>query len=221
MPSPNRKTGTPMVPPTPMDPLTSMGTLTVATTAMGVTATDSGPWTGVVLAGGRSSRMGRDKAHLAWGGQTLLAHACATLQAAGAANVIVSGHYPECACIPDTRPGLGPLGGLASVMEAVPDSVLLVVPVDMPLLNPALLQLLAGNDATACAAYLDHILPMRLRVDDRCRKVIARLVSDPPARRSLRALHEALGGEFIAAPAEHLAELVNCNTPQQWEAVAP
>lgn len=192
-----------------------------ATTAMGTTGTESDPWTGVVLAGGRSSRMGRDKAHLAWRGQTLLAHACATLRDAGATNVIVSGPYPECGGIPDTEPGLGPLGGLASVIDAVPDGVLMVVPVDMPLLTPALLQLLAGHDATACAAYRDHILPMRLRVDDRCRTAIARLVSDPTARRSLRALHEALGGKFIPAPSEHLAALVNCNTPQQWEAVAP
>lgn len=188
---------------------------------MSTTDTEPDSWTGVVLAGGRSSRMGRDKAQLAWRGQTLLAHACTTLQAAGAAKVIVSGHYPECGGIPDTAPGLGPLGGLASVIEAVPDGVLLVVPVDMPLLTPALLQLLSGHDATACVAYQDHILPMCLRVDDRCRTAIARLVSDPAARRSLRAFHEALEGEFIVVPPGHLAELVNCNTPQQWEAVAP
>ncbi|KGM53777.1 hypothetical protein N800_03260 [Lysobacter daejeonensis GH1-9] len=188
---------------------------------METTGTEPDPWTGVLLAGGRSSRMGRDKAHLAWRGQTLLAHACATLRTAGAANVIVSGHYPECAGIPDAEPGLGPLGGLASVVQAMPDGVLVVVPVDMPLLTPALLQLLASQDATACVAYRDHILPMRLRLDDRCRTAIARLVDDPAARRSLRALHEALGGEFIPAPTEHLAELVNCNTPQQWEAAAP
>lgn len=198
-----------------------MGTLTDATTPMGATGTEPESWTGVVLAGGRSSRMGRDKAHLAWRGRSLLAHACATLQAAGATSVIVSGRYPDYAAIPDTQPGLGPLGGLASVIEAVPDGVLLVVPVDMPLLTPVLLQLLAGHDTAAGAAYRDHILPMRLRVDDRCRTVVARLVSDPAARRSLRALHEALGGEFIPAPPEHLAELINCNTPQQWEAVAP
>ena len=192
-----------------------------ATTAMGITGTEPAPWTGVVLAGGQSSRMGRDKAHLAWRGQTLLAHARATLQAAGAANVIVSGHYPECSGIPDAEPGLGPLGGLVSVIAAIPDGVLLVVPVDMPLLTPALLQSLARHDGTACATYLNHILPMRLRMDDRCRTAIARLVSDPNAKRSLRALHEALGGVFIPAPAEHLAELINCNTPKQWEAVAP
>ena len=188
---------------------------------MGVLATESGPWTGVVLAGGQSSRTGRDKAHLAWRGQTLLSHACSRLQAAGAANVIVSGEYPECGSIADAHPGLGPLGGVASVIEAVRDGVLLFVPVDMPLLTPRLLRLLACHDASACAAYRDHILPMRLRVDDRCRHDIARLVSDAAARRSLRALHEALGGEFIPVPVEHLAELVNCNTPQQWEAVAP
>ena len=81
----------------------------LATTRMGITDTEPTPWVGVVLAGGRSSRMGRDKARLAWRDQSLLAHACATLQAAGACKVVVSGDYPEYAGIPDAVPALGPM----------------------------------------------------------------------------------------------------------------
>lgn len=188
---------------------------------MGITNTEATPWVGVVLAGGRSSRMGRDKAQLAWRDQPLLAHACATLQAAGACKVVVSGDYPEYAGIPDVLPALGPLGGLASVVDALPDGVVLLVPVDMPLLTPVLLHELARHDTTPCATYRDHILPMRLVVDANTRGVITQLLSDTASRRSLRALHAALGGEFIEARTGQLAELVNCNTPEQWQAVAP
>ena len=51
-------------------------------------------FTGVVLAGGRSSRMGRDKALLEIDGCTLLDRAVALLHEAGAATVIVSGDRP-------------------------------------------------------------------------------------------------------------------------------
>lgn len=188
---------------------------------MGITDAESIPWVGVVLAGGRSSRMGRDKARLAWRDQTLLAHTCVTLQAAGARQVVVSGDYPEYGGIPDALPALGPLGGLASVVDALRDGVLLLVPVDMPLVTPALLHELSRHRATPCVTYRDHVLPMRLVVDSNARGVITRLLSDTAARRSLRALHAALGGEFIEPRTGQLAELVNCNTPEQWQAVAP
>ena len=51
---------------------------------------------GVVLAGGRSSRMGRDKAMLTWHGDTLLAHMQQCLRLSGVTRVVVSGAYPHC-----------------------------------------------------------------------------------------------------------------------------
>jgi molybdopterin-guanine dinucleotide biosynthesis protein A len=165
--------------------------------------------------------MGQDKARLVWRGQTLLAHASATLRAAGAAKVVVSGDYPESGGLPDAMPDLGPLGGVASVFAALPDGVLLLMPVDMPLLTPALLRALASHGFGACATYRGHILPMRVRVDDHSRAVVARLLFDPTARRSLRALHGALGGDSIDLPSALRAELINCNTPDEWEAVNP
>lgn len=188
---------------------------------MGTTGTDTQPWTGVVLAGGRSRRMGRDKARLPWRGQSLLAHACATLTAAGAARVVVSGDYPEWGGLPDATPDLGPLGGVASVFSAHPVGVLLLMPVDMPLLTPDLLGTLASHGTVACTTYRDHILPMRVRLDAGSRAVLAQLLSDPNARHSLRALHGALGGDFIDLPPAQRAALVNCNTPDEWQAVNP
>lgn len=72
---------------------------------------------GIVLAGGRSSRMGRDKALLPWHGRTLLEHMRGLLRQAGAQRVWVSGAYPAFAGIPDRIAHCGPLGGLYSVAK--------------------------------------------------------------------------------------------------------
>ncbi|GAB3749780.1 molybdenum cofactor guanylyltransferase [Lysobacter olei] len=187
---------------------------------MDTTDTEPPVWIGVVLAGGRSSRMGQDKARLTWRGQTLVEHACATMMAAGAARVVVSGDYPEWDGLPDATPDLGPLGGLASVFAAVPDGVLLLMPVDMPLVTPGLLRALASARASACVTFRDHVLPVRLQVDAHSRAVLAGLLGDPAGRRSLRTLRHALKGASIDLSPAQRAELVNCNTPDEWQAVS-
>jgi molybdopterin-guanine dinucleotide biosynthesis protein A len=86
--------------------------------------------TGFVLAGGRSSRMGRDKALLNWHGQTLLEHMIDLLQAV-ANPVQVVGRDP----VPDRLPGLGPLSGIATGLEATSTDANLFVAVDLPCLT--------------------------------------------------------------------------------------
>jgi molybdopterin-guanine dinucleotide biosynthesis protein A len=73
----------------------------------------------VLLAGGRSTRMGVDKATLVFRGQPLWRHQLDTLRASGAAAVAISGPrdraYAETApVIEDDQPGLGPLAGLVA-----------------------------------------------------------------------------------------------------------
>ena len=60
-------------------------------------------WRAVLLAGGRSSRMGTDKALLPWGNGTLLTHMRGMLIDAGAVEVIVSGDRPDVGGVPDAR----------------------------------------------------------------------------------------------------------------------
>jgi molybdopterin-guanine dinucleotide biosynthesis protein A len=53
------------------------------------------PFTGIVLAGGRSTRMGRDKASIDLGGRTLLARAVETIRRAGGTPIVVSPPRPD------------------------------------------------------------------------------------------------------------------------------
>lgn len=104
-----------------------------------------------VLAGGTSSRMGRDKALLTLGGERLIERVVSRLSRLSAELMVVTNHadrYDFLAgavrFVPDvTGPGQGPLAGIASALEAAQASRVLVVATDMPFLNVALLRHLA------------------------------------------------------------------------------
>ena len=74
-----------------------------------------------VLAGGKSSRMGRDKAALPFGGGTLLTYQARKLRALGVKELLLSGAaeaVPGARLVPDLLPGRGPLGGLHACLSA-------------------------------------------------------------------------------------------------------
>jgi molybdopterin-guanine dinucleotide biosynthesis protein A len=178
------------------------------------------PTDGIVLAGGLSSRMGRDKALLPWRGGTLLEHMRGLLLKAGAERVWVSGHYPAFDGIADRVTRCGPLGGLYSVCLQMPDGLAWVVPVDTPRLTPQLLQQLRQAHQGQCTIYDGHPLPMLFNVDNESRNLLESMIHDPLGPRSLQALQHRLGAHTVRlAPADESA-MVNCNTPAQWEDVA-
>ena len=185
------------------------------------TSTERMPLIGVVLAGGLSSRMGRDKALLPWHGRPLIEHQIDTLRAAGVQDVKVSGDRPGYPGVPDPLPHAGPVGGIAGVAAACPDGSLLVVPVDMPRLQPALLaRLCEAPSAAGCVRFADHVLPMRLRLDARSRDALSELSAAHDKRaRSLRALQARLGVQEIALSTDEAAQLIDCNTEETWREV--
>jgi molybdenum cofactor guanylyltransferase len=97
---------------------------------------------GYVLAGGKSSRMGRDKALIELAGSPLLCHAvkklrrvCMDVRVLGA-NPAFTAYAP---IVPDLHPDCGPLGGMeAALVHSVFDWNLFL-PVDMPFLPSAFL----------------------------------------------------------------------------------
>ncbi|MCC6737712.1 MAG: molybdenum cofactor guanylyltransferase [Planctomycetia bacterium] len=98
------------------------------------------PAAAVVLCGGRSERMGRDKALLDWGGKPLVAHVASRLSPAFE-EVVLSGdpsRYGRLGwrCIAD-RGGAGPLAGLCAAFLALPHAALFLVACDMPRIDAA------------------------------------------------------------------------------------
>ena len=107
----------------------------------------------VILAGGQSSRMGRDKAFLEIGGQTLLARQIETARAAGATEVFISGRDEvdysafNCRVLKDNFPAAGPLAGTEAALAAATNPLLLVLAVDLPAMTTEFLQRLRAGCA--------------------------------------------------------------------------
>lgn len=103
---------------------------------------------GIVLAGGASSRMGRDKAGILVDGETLAGRAAARL-AAVCPEVAVAdagrGSLPGCPSLPD-GPGRGPVAGLLGAALAFPGRPLLVLACDLPGVPVPLLAELAASE---------------------------------------------------------------------------
>ena len=111
-----------------------------------------------ILCGGRSRRMGRDKALLPHpGGGSLLQHTCASALATGLETVCLSrpeqGHRQHLAAAPALRqvttleespPWQGPLLALAKLMITYPGRPVLLLACDLPNLTPPLLKAVAA-----------------------------------------------------------------------------
>jgi len=117
------------------------------------------PVTGIVLAGGRSSRMGRDKAFLKIGGQPLVERVIGRLQRLCRETIIVTNSPARYAYLParlvsDVVPGRGPLVGIYSGLRAAQNDLAVVVACDMPFLNASLLQFMVAQ-----APRYDVVIP--------------------------------------------------------------
>ena len=117
-----------------------------------------------ILAGGSSSRFGRDKAREAVNGEPLLVHVARSLEPAAARVVVIAdrpGKYSDLGfeTIADRRPGLGPLGGLQAALSDCGEGWLLCASCDRVGIRPEWLEtLFAGrkNGATA-VVFRDRI----------------------------------------------------------------
>ena len=179
-------------------------------------------YAGFVLAGGKSSRMGSDKALLPFQGRTLIEHVAAqVLQAAG--NVTLVGDpsrygyfgYPV---IEDIFPRRGPLSGIHAALTGSRAGWNLIVACDMPEITAAFLGALleraesgtahaviptgpSGLPEPLCAAYSS-------RAADAIRSAL---------ERDIRKVMDALAGlEIDLWPVDDSRYFHNLNTPAEW-----
>lgn len=105
----------------------------------------------VILAGGKSARMGCDKSLMELNGQTLLARQIQLVRDAGATEVFISGRAGtdysayDARVLDDQFQNAGPLAGIQSALEAMTSPLLLVLAVDLPCMNADFLRNLAGK----------------------------------------------------------------------------
>ncbi len=105
----------------------------------------------VILAGGKSSRMGRDKALLETWGQTLLARQIKLARETGAAELFISGPKDSdysafgCRVLHDKFAAAGALAGIERALDIATSPLLLVLAVDLPAMTADFLRKLAAG----------------------------------------------------------------------------
>jgi len=179
-----------------------------------------------VLAGGRSTRMGRDKALLPFHGRPLAAFiAEAVAQAAGSVTLVGNPALSAATgvpSIPDLFPGEGPLGGILTALRDTGSAWNLIVACDMPELTApflvALFEAAEGEDA-------DVLLPVPPggRVEPLCavwhRRALAALEITFAA--GTRRVAGALDGlRTVRYSVNEITPFQNVNTPEDWTGYA-
>lgn len=180
----------------------------------------------VILAGGGSARMGRDKSRLPLGGRPLAEALAERYRPLGEAVYLSVSHpaepaVPGAVLLPDLRPGQGPLAGLEAAFASTPAERVFLTAVDLPFGEPALARLLldalgegdacllrrAGRPEPLFAAYRRSCLPqVRACLDG--------------GRRAMGALLDRLDCRFLEGRAlagfDLDRALFNANTPEDW-----
>lgn len=116
------------------------------------------PFSAILLAGGRSSRMGEDKAMLSYGHRPLWYHQLEKLKSVGAAEILISRSRDqsiwesEVPFVLDRFEQVGPMGGIIAGMEASTHELLMVLAVDLPLISVDVLEALKERCTSGCGA---------------------------------------------------------------------
>ena len=180
---------------------------------------------GVVLAGGLSSRMGKDKAMLQHKNSDMLNFSQQLLRDAGIKKVVVSGNQHQVA---DIVNNLGPVGGIYSVLTQYQPKALLIIPVDLPLMNASALQKLklAGELSQKACFFENNNIPLYLPNSAYLQLFFERTFHNMPntdttvpsqkkSGPSVKAMLKGLPHQSIAI--DNPTWLFNSNTPEQWQ----
>ncbi|HEY7339865.1 MAG TPA: molybdenum cofactor guanylyltransferase [Ktedonobacterales bacterium] len=145
---------------------------------------------GVILAGGRSRRMGENKAEMIFGGEPLLTRVARRLSPAVDELLIIGPQSlaslaPHARVVEDALPAIGPLGGLYTALTSTPSARIFLVACDMPFVSPGLAQAML-----ALAETREDADAVTLNAHDRAQPLHAVY-----SRRSLPAVERALNAK--------------------------
>jgi molybdenum cofactor guanylyltransferase len=191
-------------------------------------------FTGYVLAGGKSSRMGADKSLLAIGGETFLERAARTLAPAGEIKIVVNENqkenferrFPAAKFMLDVFAERGALGGIHAALSDCETEFAVVLAVDLPLVGAETISALInfalsatefsavvprqtdGRFQPLCAVYRSAV----------CLPVVEKLLSEKSSV-SMREFLEKIAVKFVAPKELNAAanSFFNVNQPSDYE----
>jgi molybdopterin-guanine dinucleotide biosynthesis protein A len=171
----------------------------------------------IILAGGRSTRLGRDKAGEVLLGRTLLQRAVDAFAGLVDESVIVRAAGQSLpptevrgrvSVVEDLYPETGPLGGIFTGLSAIEGDCAVVVACDMPLLQPALLAELLRLSPEA-----DLVVPLRDGLPEPLCAAYSKACLTPIRERLERGEYKVTG--FFEALTPHYLQ------PQEWQRFDP
>jgi molybdopterin-guanine dinucleotide biosynthesis protein A len=192
---------------------------------------------GWVLAGGRSLRMGRDKAQVELAGRTLLGRMLEKLEALGVRARVAGLREPvggvTAEVIPDAHPDCGPLSGMEIALGRSEAELVLVLGVDLPLLETeflswmlrraettgamATIPVLLGEPQPLCAVYrreLIHAVRAALEAGDYKMTAAVERASPNDGIDRFAVERVAATGAWPSRRPLHW-QFMNCNTPEE------
>lgn len=177
----------------------------------------------ILLAGGKSTRMGEDKALLSIEDKRLVDFMAEKLEAATTQPVLLSGNIDGFNSVADNYKDAGPLAGIEASFKVLSDNIdyLLVCPVDMPNISVELLKNLIKEAKTSEKKVLIYkeflfplIIPKKTYFYD---KICNCLNKETSRERSIRAFIKSVDVENINIIDTPKSYFLNTNTPSQWQ----
>ncbi len=185
----------------------------------------------VLLAGGRSSRMGRDKAEILLpDGRPLWRRQLEdVLRPLGPREIFLSGPPragmpADARLLPDAAPGLGPLSGIAAALEATNTPLVVVLAVDLPAMTAGFFRehllaasSLAGRGAVGFSDANGFFEPLAALYPVSARGLAAEHLRSPD--RSLQSFVRAAAGAGLVTPVTlppgAAVQFINWNRPEE------
>jgi molybdopterin-guanine dinucleotide biosynthesis protein A len=185
--------------------------------------------TGAILAGGKSSRMGSDKALLELDGVTFIQRIAATLEKAFAFLIVIADQKEDYAFLglpvhDDIYKNCGPLAGIHSALTHAQTDSVFVTSCDVPLLTPQLIRQVIRQrmqDQVTLLVGGNSLQPLCGLYHRSCLPVIERHLEQ--GQYSIQTCLRDLGTTLISpstdSPTELSHALTNVNTPSDYELV--
>ena len=172
-----------------------------------------------VLAGGKSTRMGADKAGLTFQGMTLAAYQAEKFKALGLSDLMLSGcrqDIPGTRFVPDALPAHGPLSGIHACLGAAEHDAVLFLSVDVPLVPVETLRaLLDAHTGGITLLSVDGAPQPLIGVYDRSLRAAAEEILKS-SNTAVRRLFEKNPPRLVVYTGNP-ALMRNCNMPEDYE----
>jgi len=166
---------------------------------------------GIVLCGGRSSRMGRPKAWLPWFGRPMIEHVVTRLRSVVDEVIVVRSETLELPPLParivvDRAPGLGPLAGIREGLAATDAELAFVTGTDSPFLTSEFVERLFAIGQAAAPVAEGHV------------QVLCAVYPGAAAEAASRLLAEGIKRPLALLEAEGFkpVELAEDERPEPW-----